>query len=142
MKQLYYVIQTLMHGKNANVIKIVSLGLGLTMSILLFSRVAYEQSFDTCFKEHGNLYQLWIRFATEDEKHPWSDYCVGKLAGGTFEALPDMVESASTASTWLLDQPLYNGEVAFDDLKILADSLLFQTMGIEVTNGNPVKDLQ
>ena len=42
MKQLYYVIQTLMHGKNANVIKIVSLGLGLTMSILLFSRVAYE----------------------------------------------------------------------------------------------------
>ena len=51
MKQLYYVVQTLLHGRNANVIKIVSLGLGLMMSILLFSRVAYEQSFDTCFKE-------------------------------------------------------------------------------------------
>ena len=142
MKQLYYVIQTLMHGKNANVIKIVSLGLGLMMSILLFSRVAYEQSFDTCFKEHENLYQLWIRFSTEDETHPWSDYCLGKLAGSTFEALPDMMESACTSSEWLLDQPLYNGEAAFDDLKILADSLFFQTMGIEVTNGNPVKDLQ
>ena len=67
MKQLYYVIQTLMHGKNANVIKIVSLGLGLMMSILLFSRVAYEQSFDTCFKEHENLYQLWTKF-TAGEK--------------------------------------------------------------------------
>ena len=54
MKQLYYVVQTLLHGRNANVIKIVSLGLGLMMSILLFSRVAYEQSFDTCFKEHEN----------------------------------------------------------------------------------------
>jgi hypothetical protein len=37
MKQLYYVVQTLLHGRNANVIKIVSLGLGLMMSILLFA---------------------------------------------------------------------------------------------------------
>ena len=142
MKQLYYVIQTLMHGKNANVIKIVSLGLGLTMSILLFSRVAYEQSFDTCFKDNQNLYQLWNRFITEKETFQWSPMCIGKLAGGTFEALPDMVESASTVSTWLASDPLYNGEVAFDDRKVVADSLFFQTMGIEVTSGNPVQDLQ
>ena len=142
MKQLYYVIQTLMHGKNANVIKIVSLGLGLLMSILLFSRVAYEQSFDTCFKEHKNLYQLWNRFITEKETFQWSQMCIGKLAGGTFEALPDMVESATTVSTWLASDPLYNGEVSFDDRKVVADSLFFQTMGIEVTSGNPVKDLQ
>ena len=142
MKQLYYVIQTLLHGRNANVIKIVSLGLGLTMSILLFSRVAYEQSFDTCFKEHKNLYQLWNRFITEKETFQWSQMCIGKLAGGTFEALPEMVESATTVSTWLASDPLYNGEVSFDDRKVVADSLFFQTMGIEVTSGNPVQDLQ
>ena len=66
MKQLYYVVQTLLHGRNANIIKIISLGLGLMMSILLFSRVAYEQSFDTCFKEHENLYQVWKRFHLKD----------------------------------------------------------------------------
>ena len=142
MKQLYYVIQTLMHGKNANVIKIVSLGLGLTMSILLFSRVAYEQSFDTCFKEHENLYQLWNKFSTEKETSQWGEMCVGKLAGGTFEALPDMVESATTVSTWLASNPIYYGEAQFDDEKVVADSLFFQTMGIEVTSGNPVQDLQ
>lgn len=59
MKQIYYVIQALIHGCGANIIKVVSLGLGLTMSILLFSRVVYEQSFDTCFKDHDKLYQLW-----------------------------------------------------------------------------------
>ena len=59
MKQIYYVIQALIHGRGANIIKVVSLGLGLTMSILLFSRVVYEQSFDTCFKDHDKLYQLW-----------------------------------------------------------------------------------
>ena len=142
MKQLYYVIQTLMHGKNANVIKIVSLGLGLTMSILLFSRVAYEQSFDTCFKEYENLYQLWNKFSTEKETFQWGEMCVGKLAGGTFEALPDMVESATTVSTWLASNPIYYGEAQFDDEKVVVDSLFFQTMGIEVTSGNPVQDLQ
>ena len=142
MKQLYYVIQTLLHGRNANVIKIVSLGLGLTMSILLFSRVAYEQSFDTCFKEHENLYQLWNKFSTEKETFQWGEMCVGKLAGGTFEALPDMVESATTVSTWLASNPIYYGEAQFDDEKVVADSLFFQTMGIEVTSGNPVQDLQ
>ena len=99
MKQLYYVVQTLLHGRNANVIKIISLGLGLMMSILLFSRVTYEQSYDTCFKDNQNLYQLWNRFITEKETSQWSQMCIGKLAGGTFEALPDMVESATTVST-------------------------------------------
>lgn len=56
MKQIYYVIQTLLRGRGSNIIKVISLGLGLTMSILLFSRVAYEQSFDTCFKDYDNLY--------------------------------------------------------------------------------------
>lgn len=37
MKQIYYVIQTLLRGRGSNIIKVISLGLGLTMSILLFS---------------------------------------------------------------------------------------------------------
>ena len=62
MKQLYYAIQTLLHGRNANVIKIVSLGLGLTISILLFARIAFDLSFDTCLKDYRNLYQVWSEF--------------------------------------------------------------------------------
>ena len=142
MKQLYYVIQTLLHGRNANIIKILSLGLGLMMSILLFSRVAYEQSFDTCFKEHENLYQVWKRLKLKDGPTQWSQYCMGKTAGATFEALPDMIESATTVSIWLASQPLYYGETKFDIRKIVADSLFFETMGIEVTSGNPKQDLQ
>ena len=142
MKQLYYVIQTLMHGKNANVIKIVSLGLGLMMSILLFSRVAYEQSFDTCFKEHENLYQLWTKFTVGEKTYPVSFQNVGKLAGGVFESLPDVVENATSTGHWMVGEALYNGNVRFEDEKIVADSLFFQTMGIEVLSGNPIQDLQ
>lgn len=38
MKELYYVIQTLIHGRGANLIKVISLTLGLTVSILIFAR--------------------------------------------------------------------------------------------------------
>ena len=142
MKQLYYVVQTLLHGRNANVIKIVSLGLGLMMSILLFSRVAYEQSFDTCFKENQNLYQVWSVFTIGDKTYPPSYTNVGKMADGIFQAMPDVVESAASTGSWMVSDPLYNGNVCFEEEKIAADSLFFQTMGIEVLSGNPVKDLQ
>ena len=67
MKQLYYVVQTLLHGRNANVIKIVSLGLGLMMSILLFARVAFDLSYDTHFKDYQNLHQVWSRYTIKEK---------------------------------------------------------------------------
>ena len=83
MKQIYYVIQTLLRGRGSNIIKVISLGLGLTMSILLFSRVAYEQSFDTCFKDYDNLYQGWsVSFsqAPSVRRTGGLSYCLQKRA--------------------------------------------------------------
>lgn len=85
MKQIYYVIQALIHGRGANIIKVVSLGLGLTMSILLFSRVVYEQSFDTCFKDHDKLYQLWNIWTVNGEPFPPSEFIIGAAAGGILD---------------------------------------------------------
>lgn len=68
MRQLYYVIRTLLRGRGSNLIKIISLGLGLTMSILLFARVAFEQSFDKCYKDYDNLYQVFSIFTVNGEK--------------------------------------------------------------------------
>ena len=141
MKQLYYVIQTLIHGRGSNVIKIISLGLGLTMSILLFSRVVYEQSFDTCFQENEHLYQLWNVWTVNGEDMPPAERIVGKVAGGVLEAMPDVIESAASTGQWMVSAPLYNGNARFNEPKVVADSLFFQTMGIEVLKGNPLSDL-
>ena len=88
MKQIYYVIQTLLRGRGSNIIKVISLGLGLTMSILLFSRVAYEQSFDTCFKDYDNLYQVWSIFSVKGEKFEPQEWNCGPVAGAIFGELP------------------------------------------------------
>ena len=141
MKQIYYVIQTLLRGRGSNIIKIISLGLSLTMSILLFSRVAYEQSFDTCYKDHDNLYQIWSVFTVKGEKYPPQEQNCGPVAGAILENFPEQVEAATSTCYWK-NSPLYNGNIRFDEKKIVADSLFFQTMGIEVLSGNPVKDLQ
>ena len=117
MKQLHYVIQTLLHSKGSNLLKVVSLGLGLTMSILLFARVAFEQSYDTCFPDTDRLYQVWSQFTVKGEKLDWQEMNCGPVAGAILESFPEQVESAT-------------------------DSLFFRTMGIEVLSGNPVQDLQ
>lgn len=141
MKQLYYVIQTLIHGRGSYVIKIISLGLGLTMSILLFSRVVYEQSFDTCFKENDHIYQLWSYWKINGELHGPKEENVGSLAGGLMEGMPDEVECATTIGHWVVSSPLYNGNIRFDEEKVAADSLFFKTLGIEVLSGDPINDL-
>ena len=141
MKQIYYVIQTLLRGRGSNIIKIISLGLSLTMSILLFSRVAYEQSFDTCYKDYDNLYQIWSVFTVKGEKYPPQEQNCGPVAGAILENFPEQVEAATSTCYWK-NSPLYNGNIRFDEKKIVADSLFFQTMGIEVLSGYPVMDRQ
>ncbi len=61
MKQIYYVIRTFA-GAWFQRYQNPLFGLGLTMSILLFARVAFEQSFDKCFKDYDNLYQIFSVF--------------------------------------------------------------------------------
>lgn len=140
MKQLYYVIQTLLRGRGSNIIKVISLGLGLTMSILLFARVAYEQSFDKCFKDYDNLYQVFSIFSTENEPGTESEMNYGPVAGAILENFPEEVEAATSLCHWM-SSPLYNGSNSFDVKKIQADSLFFRTLGIEVLSGNPEKEL-
>lgn len=137
MKQLYYVIKTLLRGRGSNLIKIISLSLGLTMSILLFARIAFELSFDTCFKNNGDLYQIFSVWTTNGEKHDPSESNMGPVAGAILDNFSKEVEAATSICEYTASGPLYNGSVRFDDKKVMADSLFFQTMGIEVLRGDP-----
>ncbi len=142
MKQLHYAWKTLMHNKGMALTKIISLGLGLTMCILLFARIDFENSYDTCFKEHQNIYQLWMQWKLGGELIEPQMMCVGALAGAVMEGLPDVVESATTLQPGgMISEPLKYGESYFYEPKILADSLFFNTLGIEVLSGKPTVDL-
>ena len=142
MRQIHYVIQTLLRGKGSIPFKVISLGLGLAMSILLFARVAYEQSYDTCFRDYDRIYQVWSQFVMNGEALEPQTMNMGPLAGAILESFPKEVEGATCTCRYLASWPLYYGNHRFNESKICADSLFFQTMGIEVLSGNPVQDLQ
>ena len=142
MKQLHYTLQVLLHSKGSNLLKIISLSLALALSILLFARVAFEQSYDTCFKDYDRLYQVWSKFTVTGNTPNWQEMNCGPVAGAILENFPNEVESSTCTVRWLASSPLYYGNVRFDEPKVCADSLFFSTMGIEVLRGNPVSDLQ
>ena len=54
---IYYTLQSLLHRQGTNAIKIVSLALGLLMSVFLFARIAFELNFDSFYHDPDNLSQ-------------------------------------------------------------------------------------
>lgn len=142
MKQIYYVIQTLLRGRGSNIIKILSLGLALTMSILLFVRVAFEQSYDTCYRDPDRIYQLFSIFTINGERGEPGELNLPPVAGAVLENFPQEVEAAVNVCKYMAFGPLYNGSVRFKDYTVMADSLFFQTLGIDVLRGDPLHELQ
>ena len=56
------------------------------MSILLFARVAYEQSYDTCFRDYNRIYQVWSIFIMEGKEPEPQTMNMGPLAGVILES--------------------------------------------------------
>ena len=68
MRQLYYTIRYLLRGRGGNVIKVLSLTLGLGVGLILFARVAFELSFDTFFDQVEDLYSVHVRYNDDKAK--------------------------------------------------------------------------
>ena len=107
MKQLYYTIQTLLRGRGSNIIKVISLTLGLLVGILLFARVAFELNYDSYYSEPENLC-ITLRTGISDgiKKEPNIDN-YGKLAEAIRENFPDEVEDATVLDLFS-QSPLYH----------------------------------
>ena len=110
MKELYYVIQTLIHGRGANLIKVISLTLGLTVSILIFAREAFEFNYDTCYEDSECLAAVQIEWNHNGEKDT-GFMTMGPMAGAIAESFPKEVESATTTHFWWGGTSLYKDDV-------------------------------
>ncbi|MFK2185529.1 FtsX-like permease family protein [Bacteroides fragilis] len=136
MKQLYYTIQTLLRGRGSNVIKVISLTLGLLVGILLFARVAFELNYDSYYSEPENLC-ITLRTGISDgiKKEPnINNY--GKLAEAIRENFPDEVEDATVLDLFS-QSPLYHeGKKMEHVILATSKSHVFSTLGIKVLLGD------
>ena len=136
MKQLYYTIQTLLRGRGSNVIKVISLTLGLLVGILLFARVAFELNYDSYYSEPENLC-ITLRTGISDgiKKEPNIDN-YGKLAEAIRENFPDEVEDATVLDLFS-QSPLYHeGKKMEHVILATSKSHVLSTLGIKVLIGD------
>ncbi|GAE23558.1 ABC transporter permease protein [Bacteroides pyogenes JCM 10003] len=94
MKQIYYVIQTLLRGRGSNVIKTVSLTLGLFVGILLFARVAFELSYYNFLRRPAELYVAYLSGFEEMSEGKGAPYTFGPFSAAVRENFPEEVEDA------------------------------------------------
>ncbi|MCM1355753.1 MAG: hypothetical protein NC212_05020 [Staphylococcus sp.] len=137
--KLYHIIHTMLAQKSANAIKIISVAVGLLVSTLVFSRLDYNYSYDTCFPDRDRLYQIWMEYNFNGEPLGPFTSCPGKIAEGIVEALGQDV-SAATAIGRIYGTPIFEGNRRIDIPLLAIDSTFFATMGIEVIQGNPIAD--
>lgn len=135
MKQLYYVFQTLLHGRGTNVIKIISLTLGITVSILIFAREAFELNFDTCYNDYERLCAVKVSWVTDNEKSS-NFMTLGPTAGAIAESFPKEVESATATLRWWGGNTLFRDDMRFTPGFLVGDTCFIKTMGVKVLSGN------
>ncbi|MDL2282760.1 ABC transporter permease, partial [Parabacteroides sp. OttesenSCG-928-G06] len=58
MKHFFYTLRYLVHRKGVNAIKVVSLTLGLVVALVLFSKVAFEMSYDKSYPDADRIYRV------------------------------------------------------------------------------------
>ncbi len=138
MTHLSYIFQNMRHSLLLTIIKVLSIGLGLAMSGLLLVRVAYDNGIDRCFADTDNLYQVWMRFEVDGNDLGEQEMCVGALAGGILNEIPEMVEYSAIQRPYG-SGPLTLGDKTFERKWMVADSLFFKTMGVEILEGQPMQ---
>ena len=147
MRQIYYSIRTLLRERSSNIIRIISLSLGLTIGILLFSQIAFELNYEQCYPESERLAIVRAQITnltsgeTMGDDGSNYDYTVCDPVAATLaQDMPEEIESASCVFTGGQHKMYYENKLIQDTHYIYADTCFFQTFGIPVLKGNP-KDM-
>ena len=147
MRQIYYSIRTLLRERGTNIIRVISLSLGLTIGILLFSQIAFELSYEYCYPEPERLAiarclttNLSTGETMGDDGNNY-DYTLFDVVASTLaQDMPEEIEFASCVLTGQGMSIYYEDKLLSDVNYIYADTCFFRTFGIPVLKGNP-KDM-
>jgi len=142
MKQLFYAFRYIVKMPGAQLVKVVSLTLGLTVGLLIFAKVAFENSYDNFFPDSERVYQMKGRFSINDGNKMMtqeSDMLFGPMAPLMMQEIPQ-IESA-TRTAWLWDREYFYNNEFFEFATIMADTCLFDVLDYGMVQGDP-KDLR
>ena len=147
MRQIYYSIQSQQKTPDFNLIRVISLSLGLTIGILLFSQIVFELSYENCYPEAERLAMVRAQITNLSTGEIMGDdgtnydYTVfAPTANAVAESMPEEVEYASCVLPEREYNIYYEEKLLSDVDYIYVDSCFFQVFGIPLLKGN-LKDL-
>ena len=121
-------------------IKVLSLGVGLAVGIVLIAKVFFELSYDSFYKDIDRVYNINTWYSMQGEEKDYGQVS-GAVAVGFMEEIPGV--EAGTRTTFV-----FNGDTYLDEdgnkLKgtlVCADTCFFQVFDRPILAGDPVKAL-
>ena len=127
--------------KNSDIlIKVLSLGIGLAVGIVLIAKVFFELSYDSFYKDIDRVYTINTWYSHQGEEKDYGQVS-GAVAVGFMDEVPGV--EAGTRTTFV-----FNGDTYLDEegnkLKatlVCADTCFFQVFDRPILAGDPVKVL-
>lgn len=135
MKQFYYILRNLAHTRVNSFIKIVSLTLGLAVAIVLFSKVAFEMSYDTFYPDADRLYRLQRIISLEGES-AYDGPVINLPVPGAMKNDLLEVEEAVVMQHYIGQEMLLRGDVSYKEKVAVVDSTFFDLFGMQLIEGD------
>ena len=129
-----------MKSKNDILIKVLSLGVGLAMGIVLIAKVFFELSYDSFYKDIDRVYTINTWYSHQGEEKDYGQVS-GAVAVGFMDEVPGV--EAGTRTTYVFNGNTYldeNGNKLSGTL-VCADTCFFQVFDRPILAGDPVKVL-
>ena len=127
--------------KNSDIIiKVLSLGIGLAVGIVLIAKVFFELSYDSFYKDIDRVYTINTWYSHQGEEKDYGQVS-GAVAVGFMDEVPGV--EAGTRTTYV-----FNGNTYLDEdgnklsgTLVCADTCFFQVFDRPILAGDPVKVL-
>ena len=118
------------------IIKALSLGTGVAIGLILIAKVCYEMSYDTCYADYDQIYQIRTVYTQHGEDRDFP-HISGAIAPGFKEYVPGV----EVATRWTF---IFNSDKFIDEQKnvingecIVADTSFFDVFNTEILSGDP-----
>ena len=116
------------------IIKALSLGTGVAIGLILIAKVCYEMSYDTCYADHEQIYQIRTLYKQQGEEHNYEQVS-GAVAPGFKQYVPGVETATRTTFIWDSDRFIDEDKNIINGSIIIADTCFFDVFDTEILIG-------
>lgn len=135
IKQFEYVFRYLLNGRGSSLVKIISLTLGLVVSLVLYTQIAFEFSYDSFYPDSERIYR--IRHINQNgEKPSFEDVLVHTPMPGCIKSDIRGVEDACLSAPDVELKTFLSGDKQFVEKVLNVDSSFMDVFRLPVLSGD------